>query len=97
MKRIIAILSGKLDEAKKERKVKRLTRAIETAIDNAQEAAENAAAEMDDIVETLPDATDLNSYVQSISDKMDEIETQEKVIACLKKVKEYLEKDIPVK
>lgn len=97
MKRIIAIFSNKLDEVKKERKMRRLSRAIDSAIDNAQDSLDAAKIALEEAAESLPETTDFSGYVQNISDKMDEMEVHKKTLARLQEIKAYLEEDISVK
>lgn len=97
MKRILAIFNGKLDDLKKERKIKRIMRSIEIAVDNAEETKEAIENQMEDLADTLPEIEDTNSFVQKVSDLIGEKEEQELIIARLKKIKAYLEEDIKVK
>lgn len=97
MKRIIAIFSNKLDDLKKERKIKRVMRSLEIAADNAEDAKEAIENKMEDLVDTLPETENMDSFVQKISDLIGEKEEQELIIARLNKIKAYLEEDIKVK
>ena len=97
MKRILAIFNDKLDSLKKERKIKRIMRSIEIAADNAEDAKETIENKMEDLVDTLPETEDMDSFVQKVSDLIGEKEEQELIIARLKKIKAYLEEDIKVK
>ena len=97
MKRILAIFNDKLNGLKKERKIKRVMRSIEIAADNAEDAKEAIENKMEDLVDTLPETEDMNSFVQKFSDLIGEKEEQELIIARLNKIKAYLEEDIKVK
>ena len=97
MKRIIAIFNNKLDDLKKERKIKRVMRSLEIAADNAEDAKEAIENKMEDLVDTLPETENIDSFVQKVSDLIGEKEEQELIIARLNKIKAYLEEDIKVK
>lgn len=97
MRRIIAIFNNKLDDLKKERKIKRVMRSLEIAADNAEDAKEAIENKMEDLVDTLPETENMDSFVQKVSDLIGEKEEQELIIARLNKIKAYLEEDIKVK
>lgn len=96
MKRIIATFNNKLDGLKKERKIKRVMRSIEIAADNAEDAKEAIENKMEDLIDTLPETENIDSFVQKVSDLIGEKEEQELIIARLNKIKAYLEEDIKV-
>lgn len=96
MKKLIAALMGKVENTKVERKVNRVNRAIDTVIDNAKDAIDRIEEEKDALLECLIDAPEVNSIISRLSDKIDEQEQQEAIIARAKKVKDYLNKDVAV-
>lgn len=96
MKKLIAALKGKVENTKVERKVNRVNRAIDTVIDNAKDAIDRLEEEKDALLECLIDAPEVNNIISRLSDKIDEQEQQEAIIARAKKVKDYLNKDVAV-
>lgn len=96
MKRIIAALTGKVENMKMERKVARVNRSIETATDNARDAIDRIEEEKADLLAKLADATEVNDIITKISDKIGEGEEQEAIIARLEKVKVYINEEIEV-
>ena len=96
MKRIIAALTGKVENMKMERKVARVNRSIETARDNAQDAIDSIEEEKADLLAQLAESAEVNDIITKIADKIGEAEEQEAIIARLDKVKKYINEDIEV-
>lgn len=96
MKRIIAALTGKVENMKMERKVARVNRSIETASDNAQDAIDRIEEEKADLLAQLAESTEVNDIITKIADKIGEAEEQEAIIARLNKVKKYINEDVEV-
>ena len=97
MKRIVAAFKGKLEELKTERNIKRISRSIETAKDNALDKIEELEAKKGDLVESVAEYTDFNSFIQRLSDLIEEQETQKALIGRLDAINTYLNEDIKVK
>lgn len=97
MKRIVAAFKNKLEEMKTERNIKRISRSIETAKDNAMDKLEEIEAQKADLVESLPSQTDFNEFVQKLSELFDAQEAQERLIARLTKIDNYLNEEVKVK
>jgi hypothetical protein len=96
MKRIIAALTGKVEKAKMERKIARVTRAIESATDNAQDAIDRISEEKANVMSRLINEPEVNSVINRLSDLIDQQEEQEAIIKRLQKVKEYINEDVDV-
>ena len=94
MKRIIALLSNKIDSIKINRKINRINRAIDSAIDNAQEKIEQLEDEKFDIIEKFEESSEVVPIINKLSDKIGEIEYQEEIIQRLKKVQEFLDEEV---
>lgn len=94
MKRIVALLSNKIDKIKIDRKINRINRVIDSAIDNAQEKIEQLEDEKFDIIEKFEESSEVAPIINRLSDKIGEIEYQEEIIQRLKKVQEFLDEEI---
>lgn len=97
MKRILAIFNNKLDEIKKERRIKRIMRSIDIAMDNAEEQKESINDKISSLADALITDEDSNEVIQRLSDQFDALEEQDAIISRLKRIKSYLEEDIDVK
>lgn len=96
MERIKAAFEKKVEAVKAERKMKRVMRSIDIAKDNAIDELDKLSIKKAELVETLPNVEDYDSFVQSLSSLMDAEEEQKATLARLDDIKAYLEEDIEV-
>jgi len=90
MKRIYSGFEKAVEAVKRERKVNRVMRCIDTAIDNAKDSMDELENQKAEVVESLPETTDINEWVQKLSDVIGAQEEQDAVLQRLYAIKAYL-------
>lgn len=96
MERIKAAFEKKVEAVKAERKMKRVMRSVEICKDNALDELDKLSINKAELVETLPNVEDYDSFVQSLSSLMDAEDEQNATLKRLDEIKAYLLEDIEV-
>lgn len=91
MKRLIAILKGKLEERKVENKVKRVEIALNSAEINFKSQKDDNEIKMAELLEAFNSPNEsVEGVINKLSETMDAVEEAERGLARIKKLKDYL-------
>ena len=96
MKRIIALIQGKLEEAKAERRVTRVLKAVDTAKFNLEDDIAVLEEDLENTLESLCDTEDIHEAIQQAMDQLDSIRGMKETLTDLKTLEEKLNEDVKV-
>lgn len=97
MKKLVAILKGKLEEKKVENKVKRVEIALNSAEVNFKSQKDDNEIKMAELLETFNDSEiGVEESINRLSEAMDNIEEAEKGLKRIEALREYLFSEEPV-
>lgn len=96
MKRIEAILNGKMKDNMTNLKEKQVIRILDNMLNDAQEKIEYFKDELDKVAITLNTEENIPLFLKYVGSYITAIEEQEDSIKFLEKIKEYFNEDINV-
>lgn len=97
MKRIIAILKGKLEDVKLENKVKRINNALEAAKLNAETELMETDAKLDEAIVKLSQDATATEVINELKDLFEEKENIEAGLKTIETIRIYLNETVVAK
>lgn len=97
MKRIIAILKGKLEDAKLDNKVKRINNALEAAKLNAETDLMETEAKMDEAIAKLSEGAEASTVINELKSAFEKKESITEGLKTIEAIKNYLNEEVTIK
>lgn len=97
MKRILAILKDKLEDAKLDNKVKRINNALEAAKLNAETDLMETEAKMDEAIAKLSEGAEASSVINELKAAFEKKEGIAEGLKTIEVIKNYLNEEVTVK
>lgn len=97
MKRILAILKDKLEDAKLDNKVKRINNALEAAKLNAETDLMETEAKMDEAIAKLSEGAEASTVIKELKAAFDRKDEISDGLHRLEEIKNYLNEEVTVK
>jgi len=97
MKRILAILKDKLEDAKLDNKVKRINNALEAAKLNAETDLMETEAKMDEAIAKLSEGAEASTVINELKAAFEKKEGIDEGLKTIEAIKNYLNEEVTVK
>lgn len=97
MKRILAILKDKLEDAKLENKVKRINNALEAAKLNAETDLMETEAKMDEAIAKLSEGVEASTVINELKAAFEKKDCIIDGLKTIEAIKNYLNEEVTVK
>ena len=97
MKRILAILKDKLQDAKLDNKVKRINNALEAAKLNAETDLMETEAKMDEAIAKLSEGAEASTVINELKAAFEKKEGIAEGLKTIEAIKNYLNEEVTVK
>lgn len=97
MKRILAILKDKLEDAKLDNKVKRINNALEAAKLNAETDLMETEAKMDEAIAKLSEGAEASTVINELKAAFEKKESIAEGLKTIEAIKNYLNEEVTVK
>lgn len=97
MKRILAILKDKLEDAKLDNKVKRINNALEAAKLNAETDLMETEAKMDEAIAKLSEGAEASSVINELKGAFEKKAAIAEGLETIEAIKKYLNEEVTVK
>lgn len=96
MKRILAILKDKLEDAKLDNKVKRINNALEAAKLNAETDLMETEAKMDEAIAELSEGAEASTVINELKAAFEKKEDIAEGLKTIEAIKNYLNEEVTV-
>lgn len=97
MKRILAILKDKLEDAKLDNKVKRVNNALEAAKLNAETDLMETEAKMDEAIAKLSEGAEASTVINELKAAFEKKEGITEGLKTIEAIKNYINEEVTVK
>ena len=97
MKRILAILKDKLEDAKLDNKVKRINNALEAAKLNAETDLMESEAKLDEAIAKLSEGAEASTVINELKAAFEKKESIAESLKTIEAIKNYLNEEVTVK
>lgn len=97
MKRVLAILKDKLEDAKLDNKVKRINNALEAAKLNAETDLMETEAKMDEAIAKLSEGAEASSVINELKAAFEKKESIAEGLKTIEAIKNYLNEEVAIK
>lgn len=97
MKRILAILKDKLEDAKLDNKVKRINNALEAAKLNAETDLMETEAKMDEAIAKLSEGAEASAVINELKDAYEKKAAIAEGLKTIEAIKNYLNEEVTIK
>lgn len=96
MKRILAVLKGKLDDARLDNKVKRVMGALNSAKLNAETELLGIEDSLDEAIKELAEGDNVNSVIMKLKNLFEKKTEIEEGLQTIEKIETYLSTEVKV-
>lgn len=94
MKRVEAFLKKKVEDVKVAIRLKKIDTALQSAVNNAEDKKVDAELELQRVMESMAEESDLTKCIETISEAFDKIEEAELSLKRIEQIKKWLNEDV---